>query len=929
VITIAIDSNSPTQSGYVPDIKSGGTGSVGEYFSQDASMALWIRPVVSSTANPLVPWVDDYVAGDIYYLSIGNPDARPTGGSFDLTLTGVQAAGNAYNTSAATLTTQIDSISNAGGYGGVDIVLLSEGVYQVTWQDFGAVPAMTGDGSALMPDCQVLITQVRAGSGSTYAQQIIELRESAVAAATVSTPYSQIPPASSVNTVPSLTTNAILQVTFSDGYDGFLTLTITANGIASDVNVTPFMTVTEFSAALALHPAIYYQDPVEPDNISVAFVDGYFLITFIGTLAGSTTARTISAISIDTAAIVTTSAAHGYVTGDSVVISGSDSTPSIDGTHTITVLSTTTFSVPVTTTVGGTVGSCYTTTQPSISDSAAYLVQPFGNTGTLNLNTFALAKAFWSTTEDELTYSLQIKRTRTPSGESKTIFGEDIVLKRELIDIGTLINIPTTGLTTLTLGAAGVATGTLNIAGTTSGTVTVTTADAAGTWTLTLPANDGTANQVLTTDGAGVTSWQTNGTGTVSSVSFTGGLISVATATTTPSMTVAGTSGGIPYFSSGTTWATSAALAANSLVKGGGAGAAPSTITTGTGVLTALGVNTGSAGAMVLFNGALGTPTSGTLTNATGLPVSTGISGLGAGVATALAVANNSAGGYSTIDGTATLSNKTLTAPKIASGGFIADANGNELFIFTTTASAVNELTFANAATGASPTFTASGGDTNIGINLTTKGTGTVNTATGFITSGGASSSAVGFGWGATTGLYKSGGGSLTYTVAGSDIFTVSNGGASSFSSPLKVGTGTVGAPSYSFNAETTMGLNRPSAGLLQLCVASAAQATVASGSVTLADATSFIVGKTITAGGTTGAQTINKISGSVNFAAAAASLVVTNSFVTTSSVIQATVGTNDATMKSVQVVAASGSFTIYPNAVPTAETKVFFLVTN
>lgn len=57
----------------------------------------------------------------------------------------------------------------------------------------------------------------------------------------------------------------------------------------------------------------------------------------------------------------------------------------------------------------------------------------------------------------------------------------------------------------------------------------------------------------------------------------------------------------------------------------------------GTGVSTALGVAVGSAGAFVTFNGALGTPSSGTLTNATGLPVSTGISGLGTGVATFLA----------------------------------------------------------------------------------------------------------------------------------------------------------------------------------------------------------------------------------------------------------------------------------------------------
>jgi hypothetical protein len=90
-----------------------------------------------------------------------------------------------------------------------------------------------------------------------------------------------------------------------------------------------------------------------------------------------------------------------------------------------------------------------------------------------------------------------------------------------------------------------------------------------------------------------------------------------------------------------------------------------------------------------------------------------------------------------------------------------------------------------------------------------------------------------------------------------------------------------------------------------------------------------LIVPKTITAGGTTGAQTINKTAGSVNFAAAATSLVVTNSFVDANSVIIATVGTNDATMTSVQAVAGAGSFTLYANAAATAETRVNWFVAN
>ena len=87
---------------------------------------------------------------------------------------------------------------------------------------------------------------------------------------------------------------------------------------------------------------------------------------------------------------------------------------------------------------------------------------------------------------------------------------------------------------------------------------------------------------------------------------------------------------------------------------------------------------------------------------------------------------------------------------------------------------------------------------------------------------------------------------------------------------------------------------------------------------------------RTITPGGTVGAQTINKAAGTVNFSSGSSSLVVTNSLVTNDSILAVHVRTNDAFMKGVHYVASSGSFTLYADPVaPGAEVSVGFIVTN
>ena len=89
----------------------------------------------------------------------------------------------------------------------------------------------------------------------------------------------------------------------------------------------------------------------------------------------------------------------------------------------------------------------------------------------------------------------------------------------------------------------------------------------------------------------------------------------------------------------------------------------------------------------------------------------------------------NATGTVSLIANTETLSNKTLTAPKFVSWGFIADANWNEILVFVTTASAINHWSMTNAS-WTSVIFEAAGDSANVNAVIRGKGNGRVTIGT-------------------------------------------------------------------------------------------------------------------------------------------------------------------------------------------------------
>ena len=323
---------------------------------------------------------------------------------------------------------------------------------------------------------------------------------------------------------------------------------------------------------------------------------------------------------------------------------------------------------------------------------------------------------------------------------------------------------------TVTTGAVGGTTGSILFKGTTSGTVTLKTADVAGTYTLILPTDDGIPSQFLQTDGSGVLTWTTIGGGGDALVASPLSQFAATTSLQLKGVISNETGSGALVFADSP-------------------------------ALTTPDIGTPSAGVATNLSGTAASLTAGNVTtnaNLTGHITSVGNAAVLGSFSIAQLNTAVSDADAATLAGTETLSGKTLTAPKFVDLGFIADANGNEILILDTVASAVNELTLANAAATGVVTLTVTGGDTDVALSIDAKGADPLNlngTATGDLVMGGGSGST------GCTLTNASGAFACAGAVTGSNLSGANTGDNAANSSSTFIGT-------------TSVALNRASAAL-------------------------------------------------------------------------------------------------------------------
>lgn len=450
------DVNSPTETGLLENFLSTTPGVVPDYVRFDRHLSFLLRPVVASQTRAQSngrPWDDDALPGDTYIFAIGLADQPASGGTFKLTIDGINTGLTVlpYNVSAALLQTPLSAASVAGGHSALTVTNPSTGVYDVRATANGVLPAIVADPELLLPNCDIIVSVLAAGTISTKGHQIITIRQQNVAVAQPSTALPAAGVTRTYDQVGDATSNTIVRISFDapNTYGGLYSINLTAGGYtAACGQAGPLYTIEELGAVLRNHPAIFYgSSGGEANNIAITKDGPDFLIEFIGTLAATFTWRNIWEItSVDDPAEVTTGNAantapgdNNFQTGQTVRIADSTGhTPDANGDYIITRTNATTFTIPQVFSGGSSPDDGHVFLPVFLTVANVSLLAPLGVTGYVDLNTYNMAAAFWQTSEPTITFQLSVQRTRA-SGEVRTSLLTTCTIHRNIIDTTSLV----------------------------------------------------------------------------------------------------------------------------------------------------------------------------------------------------------------------------------------------------------------------------------------------------------------------------------------------------------------------------------------------------------------------------------------------------------------------------------------------------------
>lgn len=143
--------------------------------------------MVASAGVGVTPVDVPFPAGAEISVAVGDTNAYPTGGSWELSVDSVETGPMPYNATTAQVAAALNALASVSAAGGVSVAKTGEG-YTITWNTYGLKPTIGIGSDTLTPSSYESISLVQTGSSQNRQIVFVELRQNPIALSNVWTP---------------------------------------------------------------------------------------------------------------------------------------------------------------------------------------------------------------------------------------------------------------------------------------------------------------------------------------------------------------------------------------------------------------------------------------------------------------------------------------------------------------------------------------------------------------------------------------------------------------------------------------------------------------------------------------------------------------------------------------------------------------------